>query len=403
MAQKIQNSVITSLSALSVPNPLQDSYYYNDWVPYGVDNLYPNYVADLITISPTHQSVVSSKAGFINGDINIQSTSTILDLNNINGEGITFSEFIEETNSDLSTYESFYWEVIYNSTKTRIVAVNRLPYEHVRVGKYNEDGKIDTVYVSPDWSRKYTKKNKPRAMAVFNPKVIDTDSQVIIQRIKRPNQPYYTVPSYMSAVQYMLLEDDIAELNRNDVTNGFFPSMIMNFFNGEPTEDDKAELEGYINRKFTGKGSSKLMMFFSNDPERKVQMDTFTPPDMSRYVETMLPACEQKILTAHRSFPALMGVATGTGISNKADELEAQYNLYIKNVIKPLQLLMINALKKIYAFNGDNSADIEFINELLNRRDPEGQSNTMIKDPTTPLAKYNEDNITNPTNTEENA
>lgn len=363
---KIQNGVVSTLPALSVPEPLQQAIGVYDYVLYGSTNLYPQYVADLFTLSPTHQSIIESKRNFLNGNLIIDAPGESLDFEDINGKGDNLEEFVDEINSNLATYESMYIEYIYNSTKTRIVQLNVIPYEYVRVGKYNEEGVMDTIYVSPDWSRKYIKKNKPRALAIFNKDKIDTDSQVAIFRVKRPNQPYYTIPSYMSAVQWILLEDDIAELNRNDVTNGFFPSMIMNFFNGDPTDDDKEELETYINSKFKGARGNKLMMFFSSEVDKKVQIDTFTPPNLGEYTEKLIPLLRSEILSSHRANPSLVGISTSSGFSNKADELEAAYQLYIKNSIIPLQKLTINMFRKVYKFN-EIEADIMFENELVNK------------------------------------
>jgi len=249
MVDKINNGVISTLSALSIPdfNSIAATYG-RAYVDYGSNNKLPNYIADLYTLSPTHQAVVDSKRSILDGDlkiIGVDKKTDKLDLDNIDGEGDTIFDLLSATYGDLALYESFYWEIVYNKARTRIVHINHIPYETVRVGKYNERGKIEKVFISPDWSRKYIKKNKPKEFETFNPSKINTDSQILISKIKRPNQPYYTIPSYMSAVQYILLEDDIAELQRNTISNGFFPSMVMNFFNGEPTEDDKAELEGY--------------------------------------------------------------------------------------------------------------------------------------------------------------
>ena len=379
---KIHGGIISTLGQLSTPDPLQQANWHHDYVHFGIDNLYPAYIADLFTLSPTHQALLESKRNFLNGDLKIDTSADgFLDFDDINGEGDSMEEMIDITNGDLGMYESFYWEVIYNNQKTRIVQINHIPYEHVRVGKYNEEGKIDTIYVSPDWSKRFIKKNQPRPLAVFNTESIDTNSQVIIMRVKRPNQPYYTVPSYMSAVQYILLEDDLAELNRNDVTNGFFPSMIMNFFNGEPDEDGKSEMESYINSKFKGASGSKLMMFFGNDPTKKVQLDTFTPPNLGDYSEKLIPLLENKISTAHRAPASLVGISTGAGFSNKADEIDTAFQLYLKNVIVPLQKLIINALKRIYKFNAVE-AEIIFENELLVKEEEskEDTANAEIND-----------------------
>ena len=364
----IQNSVALSMPVLSVPQPTQFSYWHKDWVPFGDGtNLYPQYTASLLTVSPTHAAIVDSKTAFINTDFIIDiigGSGSYIDEENIDGDGGSLEELIADIAVNLAVYESFYMEVIYNKPRTRVVALKCIPYENVRVGKYNEEGKIDTFYISPDWANNFVKKHKPTPIAAFDPNNIDTNSQIIYMRMKRPNQPYYTVPSYMSAVQWILLEDDIAEFNRNNVTSGFFPSMIMNFFNGEPTEDEKGELESYIGSKFSGKGASKLMMFFGNDPDKKVDLQAFQPPDLPDYFQAIIPEIKLKIFAGHKASPALLGVFTATGLNNNSDELATQYQLYLKSTINPLQKLVINAFKKAYLVNG-HKIEARFENELI--------------------------------------
>ena len=378
---KIQNGVISTLSALAVPDPHQQALGNYDYVYYGATNNYPQNLADMFTISPTHEAVLESKRNFLNGDLKIDAPkNSYLDLEDIDGEGASIEELADNINGDIAMFESFYLEVLYNKAKTRIVAINHIPYEDVRVGKKNERGIVENVYISPDWSRKYLKKNQPITIPTYTPNVKSkTDSQIIISRVKRPNQPYYTIPSYASAIQYILLEDDIAELNRNDVTNGFFPSMVMHFFNGEPTEADKSQLEQYVNGKFKGKSGSKVMMFFGNDPTKKVQLDTHTSPDLGDYSSKMIPLIENKILTGHRAPASLIGVATAGGFSSKSEETQAAFELYTKNVIVPLQKLFINALRKVYKFNGAD-VDIVIKNEMITLEDTAGDAEINTED-----------------------
>jgi hypothetical protein len=362
----IYNGIFSTLPELTIPDFEEYASGVRDYVYFGADNQLPVYIANLITLSPTHAAIFDSKKTFVNGDLQIEITKgkQYLDFDDIDTEGLSLEELIDDTSGDAAMFETIYWEVMFNSARTRIVGINRLNYEDVRVGLYNEEGKIDTVYVSSNWNKKYLKKHKPRPLAVFDPKNVDTDTAVIIERIKRPNQKYYTVPLYMSAVQYILLEDDVASLNRNDVTNGFFPSMIMNFFNGEPTEDDKANLETYVRGKFKGVHGQKLMMFFGTDPAKKVQLDTFEPPNLGEYTERMLPMFRDMIISAHRTYPSLAGLKTNSGFSSKADEIDTEFQMFLKGSVVPLQKLMIRALKKILKFN-KTEADIMFVNELL--------------------------------------
>ena len=368
MEDKIYNGISSTMPALTIPNMYQNNTYGRPYIDWGIDNQLPTYISDLYTVSPTHQAVLDSKRNALMGDIKILNGGDSIDLEDVDGYGNDIYSLLESTNGDVAVYETLYWEFVYNKQRTRIVNINHIPYTNVRVGKYGDNGRIESVFISNNWSRKYIKRNTPKEIATYDPNNVDTNSQIYISRVVRPGQPYYTVPSYMSAVQYILLEDDIAELQRNNIHNGFFPSILMNFFNGEPTEDEKSELEGYINNKFKGAAGSKIMMFFGNDPDKKVQLDTFEQPNYAEYIDSILPACMKKILTAHTASPLMVGVHTDGGLSNKAEELEANYQLYMKNSIVPLQKLILKALNAVYKFNGKN-ADIFFINEMVNVED----------------------------------
>jgi hypothetical protein len=377
---KLNNSVAFSLPQVSVPDPLQKATYNRVYVDFGYDNMYSQYVADLTNLSPTHSAILDSKINLLNASLEIDDTVDIkIDLEDVDGNGTTIEDFYFEVFTNLGTFEGAYVEVIYNKAKTRIVNMSVLPFETVRVGKYNEEGIIDTVYISPDWSRKFIKRNAPKPMAVFDPENIDTDSQVIIVRTRKPNQPYYPIPSWMSAVQWILLEDDIAEYSRNSILNGFTPSTILNFHDGEPTEDDKSMMESYIKRKFTGKNSSKFMLFFDNDRDKAVDITQMDIPDLSKYWETISPIVTEKIFTGHKIYPSLVGVPVSNGFSSNKDELLSQYDLYLRTSILPLQKLALSILRKVIKFNVGDAVEIRFRNELIssdNATDVTAEENT---------------------------
>ena len=386
-----------SLPQVSVPDPFQAATYGRDYIDFGVNNLYPNYLADLVGVSPTHAAIIETKTALLNASLEFGDGVDIgIDLENVDGNGSGIEDFIVSVFTNLGMYDGAYIEVIYNKARTRIIHMNVIPFEAVRVGRYNELGKIDTVYVSPDWSRKYIKRNKPVPMATFNTDSVDTDSQVIIVRTKKPNQPYYPIPGWVSAMQWILLEDDIAEYSRNSILNGFTPSTMFNFHNGEPTETDKSSMESYIKTKFTGKNSTKFMMFFDNDKEKSVDITQLQVPDLARYWESISPIVSEKIFTGHKIYPSLVGVPVKNGFSSNAEELSAHFQVYLKSSVIPIQKLVINVLRVIARFNKPSIPfTAKFNNELLVSEDDnkEDAANAEIG--------VDKKKITNPVNDQE--
>lgn len=364
---KLYNSVSATVPVFVIPDLLQDPYTNLDWVNFGADNNLPIYMANLVEVSPTHAAILDSKKSFIRGDVTIEGNVSHLDMEDLDGKGSDIDDFIEDLSEDLSTYETLYVEVVFNKSRTRAVRLNILPYENVRVGKMNSKGNVETFYVSANWGKKYIKKNVPKALKAFNPNNVTSDSAVIMLKERKSGQPYYTIPSYMSAIQWILMEDDIAAFNRGNIVNGFFPSMILNFFDGDPTDDLKEDMEKYINSKFSGTRGSKLMMFFNNDKEKKVTVDTFQPADLPKYFQTMIPEVKYKILTSHKSNPSLVGVLTETGAIGKADELVVAHQLYLRTTISTLQKRIIKLFKMVFRFNGDTKTRLFFENVLLDK------------------------------------
>jgi len=402
---KVQNSVMFSLPQVSVPDPLQQATGHYDYVYFGVDNMYPQYVADLVNVSPTHSAIITAKTALLNASLILEEDLDIkLDLDDLDGKGGNVEDFYSSMFVNLSTFEGAYIEVIYNKQKTRVVKLSNIPYENVRVGKYTEEGNIDTVYISPDWSRKYIKKNAPKPMATYDPENIDTDSQVMVIRLNRPNQPYYTVPGWMSAVQAIFLEDDVLEYSRNSILNGFTPSTIFNFHGGEPDEDGKESMESSMKRKFTGKASTKFLMFYDNDKDKSVDITQLAAQDIGAFWESLSPIISDKIFTGHKIYPSLVGVPTSNGFSSNTDELEAQYALYLKTTIIPLQKLALGVLRKVIKFNINQSVELKFKNELINTdtEEVDAVENTSdnVKDEKDTATPNEKDNASKGINTE---
>lgn len=364
---KLNNSIAFSLPQVSVPDAFQSATHGRPYVDFGIDNLYPQYLADLNSISPTHSAIIEAKTAFLNASLETDEDIDFkLDFDNLDGKGGNLEDFLNEVFTNMGTFDGAYVEMIYNKQKTRVVHMNVIPYEAVRVGKYTEEGIIDTVYVSEDWSRKYIKRNTPRPLAVYNPESVDTDSQVVILRTKKPNQPYYPIPGWVSAIQWIMLDDDVAEYSRNSILNGFTPSTIFNFHKGDPTDDDKSDMESYMKSKFTGKSNTKFLMFFDNDKDKSVDITTLDVPDLAKYWDSISPIITEKIFTGHKIYPSLIGVPVSNGLGSNKDELDMQFQIYLKTSILPLQKLVLGLFKRVSLFNtGEAETGMVFVNELL--------------------------------------
>jgi hypothetical protein len=92
----------------------------------------------------------------------------------------------------------------------------------------------------------------------------------------------YALPGYLASCNY--IESDI-EVSKHTLTNaqtGFSGSKFINFYNGEPDSDKKAEIEKRFKNKFGGSQGDKIVIGFNNDPTRKPTIEDLGASDLTK-------------------------------------------------------------------------------------------------------------------------
>ena len=191
-----------------------------------------------------------------------------------------------------------------------------------------------------------------------------TEASRVLQ-IKRyaPSFHYYGVPDYVGSTGYIELDNKIQVFHLSNISNGLFPSMMVSFNNGVPTDEEQRMIEQKVNEKFGGaSGAGKVLITFNDGTETQ---PTFTPVQnngsdgMYEYLSNEVTT---KVLTGHRcTSPLLFGVkGDGSGFGNNADELRDSYSLFHNTVIIPFQDLLLDGLNPVLEASGIN-LDLFFI------------------------------------------
>jgi hypothetical protein len=270
----------------------------------------------------------------------------------INRKGETLEDLIRKTSFDLYLHGYFGWQVVWNVARTKIVEVYHTPAEQIRSGKANEENVIECYYVSYDWSQYRKKKFKPQKIKAFDLTDRSEGKQMLFIKQYRPNQYYYSTPSYIGGLNWILMDNRVGEFHLNNIENGFFPSSVVQFFNGEPPQEEKRNIElGFMN-KFTGKKQAKIVFVYNNNRDEQVAFDTYEPANIDRRFRDIMPNIHQNIMIAHRvTSPLLFGIRDSSGLGNNAEELESSSLLFNKMVIMPLQSIILQALSVIFRVN----------------------------------------------------
>ena len=321
-------------------------------------NLYPNFLIDLYYNSSTHSAIINSTADMIAGEDIVVDEEEGMDLIEI----AKLKAFLKKANSNESWHQvikkvafdfklqgGYALHVIYNKERTAIVEAYHVPVERVRAGRPNAMGKVDTYYISADWSN--VRSNKPYPVAAFNTNDRTSGSQLIYTGSYSPNMDCYYVPDYLASINWALIDSKVSTYHLQNIENSFSGSYLFSFNNGIPLEEERNQIERDITNKFSGSANAgKFLMSFSDDKTRSPEIHPLNTADLSDQYITLQTLLVQNILTGHRvTSKTLLGIDSADGFSSSADELLNAANFYQNTVIRPFQLNILGTLQKIFA------------------------------------------------------
>lgn len=318
------------------------------WVSYGEDNLYPEYLLSLQNRSAKHNAILQRKALMLGGngwnkELIKDEQAAIRFFNNMYNDD-NLDVILYKSAYDLEIFGAFALEVIYSKDGTKISEVNYLPANKVRL---SDDEKF--VFYSDDWSN--TKKFPPIKKPKFNPQN-PTQAQILYVREYRPGVEYYGIPDYISVVNWVELEYEISLYHLNQVKNGFHPSMILNFSNGVPSDDEIEETVRQMQNDFQGAmKAGKVMFLFSDGKDRAVEV---TPVQLNnsdeRFIE-LNKEITQGILTGHNVVnPNAFGISVAGSLGGKNEILES-IELFQATYIDPKMRLIEGVFNRLASFN----------------------------------------------------
>ena len=322
------------------------------WVEYGDDNDYFQYLIDRYNGSPTNNAVISGIIDMIFGQ-GIDATDS-----GKNPEGyLQLRKLIKD--SELKKVINDYYmlgngafQLIYNENKSKIVEVYHMPVETLRAEMCNDEGEVEAYFYAYDWSSVKSQKGVERIPAFGHGEKGDK-VEILYFRPYRSGSYYYSPVDYQGALPYAELEGEVANYHINNIKNGLAPSMIVNFNNGVPPEEERDNIESQIKQKWGGSSNAgKFILSFNDSSDSAASIEPVQLSDAHNQYEFLSRESQQKVLVGHRiTSPMLFGVKDQTGLGNNADEIKTAFTLFDNSVIRPKQNQVIDALDDILAFN----------------------------------------------------
>ena len=357
MVKKGDRTFVIDLAAHNVPQFKEERS--KDWILYGTEkpwrNRYPDYLLDLYNTSAKHHAIVQGKTDYIVGNgFNVYTEG-------LNTENLArINEFIKHPNGkedintllykaclDLEIFGGFAFEVIGNQTREKIAAIY-----HADFCKYRKAKDSDGYYYSDDWS-----KGQPEMeyIPAFNPNKVGGKSLLYV-RSYHPMSEVYPLPEYLGCVPYIEMDKEIANFHLNSIKNGFMGGTMINFFNGQPTEEEQQAIERKLYDKFSGSdNANKLVLNFNDSKEQGAEIIALNGNDFDKRFDTLNKTVQTEIFAGHRIVdPQLFGIKE-SGIFASRNQIRDSYELFQNTYVNGRQRFLeevFNSILEVQGYEG---------------------------------------------------
>jgi hypothetical protein len=354
-----------------------------DWVDYGADNLFPDFLIECAQKSSRHSAYLNLRRNCIKGGKvgPVYSDDLKPFLENIDGQGCTLKKLVDLWAQDLSILETFGCFVLYNK-KGEIAEIHYIDSSKIRVEKPRytaediEAGVIPEIThyrVCDDWSL------NPRANGVvypkFNPSPRDARGNIVKPRNSTEvfffhrralRQPYYPQVSYLSCLNHVLAQEQLGRYGLTSLLNNFFASAIFHMIAPGMSDEDQTALKAAIDRKFSGVGNAaKSMLIVGEDEKNTFEVKPVQVGDNTELVESIRAQAESAIDVAHRCRPELVGVPSSGGLSSDGSSIGPSMQIFQNNVIDDLQGAILDFLHDVLRHNGYKNYDLDIAQNVL--------------------------------------
>ena len=309
-----------------------------DFMPFGADNLFPQYLAELKRQSSTHRSVLAQKTTFTTGGGFLTDNEALKDfIEDVNADGESLKDCFKKLADDFFTYGNAYLEgVVYDG------GVN-FYHKDASTARISKNKKY--IYFNSDWANYSKNKEKTQRVPIY-PNI--SQSRFIIHyKDYESTFNFYGLPDYVAALEHIAIDYEIGKFNHTSFKNGFSPSAIVTV-NGDFGEAEAEKFVETAKDTLTGSGNNSKILFLvkNGDDSRGTDVQIINNKDDGDFLD-LQKLTDQNIITAHRWQPALSGIVSSGKMNNTGSEIRIAYDLAMSTVIRDTTTFLLDPIKKL--------------------------------------------------------
>jgi capsid portal protein len=307
------------------------------WIPFGTDNLFPQYLAELKRKSSTQRSVLAQKTVFTSGAKFVCRDENLRDfIKDVNADKESLRDVFKKLADDYYTFGNAYMECVKYDGGVNIYHIDATT---VRVAKSKKE-----VYVNSDWCKYWNQEDKMYRLPIY-PRVAH-NKFVIHFKDYEPTFNYYGLPDYVAALEHIAVDYEIGKWNHTKFLNGFQPSAIVEI-NGDMGEEEAQKMVTEAQKKFVGEGNNgKILFIVKNGDTAPANVQIIKDDQEGSWLE-LQQITDQNIITANRWQPSLSGIVSSGKMNNTGSEIRIAYDLVMTTVIRDTSELILNGIRTV--------------------------------------------------------
>lgn len=339
--QYIDNKHMLTFKALPKLTFSEDNKGY---IKYGKDNLYPQELVRLFNEHPEHRAIVNRKARYIWGK-GLKAVNEVDEIKvNAFIDNFNRKETLNQAGKKLSLntelFNGVYVEVITN-LQGQPIEMYILNSANCRISECETK-----LYFCKNWNKNTQAKdikcinkfeNNGTAGTFFIDFKYYTASASKLESV-------YPIAQYQSIVNDINTDVDISTFNKNYCASGFSVGKIINFYNGQPSDEMVHSIERAFKGTYTGENGESLMITHSDRDDKAPEVVDVTVNDLSEKFAFTSKRAMKKIFAGHEMAPELFNIKFDESFLSGSPDLLILQELFVKGYVEPRQTDLLEFL-----------------------------------------------------------
>jgi hypothetical protein len=207
---------------------------------YGIDNLYPQMIESVFNLSPITKSAVNLMANFIRGDGFERGDVEVNEM------GETANDVLHSISQDMALYNGYGLHLNSNGLG-KVTTVEHIPFEFIRFGLPNQEGRIRDVKISNNWESS-NQQQLPNNKLNAKKYLLYNDSQNATEALTSgrgmvlyitPKKNEYPLASIDAIIETAQSDSELQKFELGNIVNGFLSMSIFKYpSSGDDVQED---------------------------------------------------------------------------------------------------------------------------------------------------------------------